>query len=442
MEQNNNSFVAFLKKQGPMIKGLFIVILSIVMLIPTAFIMALVAEREKRQDEVINEISDKWAHAQVVNGPLLVIPYYEKKTINNEVQLVKRELHLCPEQLTVNGNILPEVKHRTIYNVVVYRSSLELTGSFDTSSLDITGIPGDIDWAAARISIGVNDAHGFEEEPLIQWGAGQPAKGIETTADDEGRSYLSVRAPVAATGPSTFRVRLKLKGTGQLYFAPVGKTTTVSLSSSWGSPAFDGRYLPATTSVTASGFTATWKILRASADFAHSWTDDAHPVMTNSAFGVRLIQEADHYTKTERSVKYAILIISLSFIVFFFMEMVQKRSVHPVQYVLVGLALVIFYTLLLSVSEYLGFDLAYVIASVATISLVGWYVYGIFRRVKTATAFCAALTGLYGYVFFLIQLKDYALLFGSIGLFIILAVIMYGTRNINWYDHQNKNSNG
>ncbi|MCB0697842.1 MAG: cell envelope integrity protein CreD [Chitinophagaceae bacterium] len=436
-QQNFEQPQTFFEKHKTLAKGLFIGFLVLLMLIPTAYIMVLVTERAHRQNEVIAEISDKWAKEQTITGPVISVPYYvDVKNKDGGTVRSKRALYLLPEQLSINGKVMPEIRHRSIYDVTVYRSDLVLQGSFDPTVLKAKyDLADDLDWNNAQLIVGINDARGLEEEPQLKWA--DTSTYLETSLAyikniDE---TLSADIKFNSNEKTNFRITLKLKGTGQLYFTPSGKTTTVNLSSTWSTPAFDGKYLPdRTPKLSDSGFSASWKILQASRGYPQCWSDDTQPEFQKSAFGVKLIQQADHYTKTERSVKYAILIISLTFLVFFFIEMLQKKSVHLLQYILVGIALCVFYTLLLSISEYAGFNIAYLIAATATVSLITWYIKNIFSKNKVALAFAAALSSLYIYVFFLIQLKDYALLFGSIGLFIILAIVMYYSRNIDWYN--------
>lgn len=439
MEQefNHQSPVSFLEKHKNLIKGMFIGFLVLVMLIPTAFIMELITERAARQQEVINEVSSKWAAGQTIIGPVLTIPYYTKSTDKDgKVATTQRHLHLLPEQLRINGKVDPEVRHRSLYDVTVYRSSLELAGRFDpATAIAAIGNVDSIEWDKAELVTGISDARGLEEEPAVKWDNQSKNMEILLTANEALDEALGATVHMKRDAKTDFRITLKLKGTGDLYFTPSGKTTTVGIQSTWPAPAFDGKYLPdRIPELSEKGFAAEWKILQASRGYPQYWKDGAYPDFKKSSFGVKLIQQADHYSKTERSVKYAILIIALTFLVFFFLEILQKRTVHPLQYILVGIALCVFYTLLLSISEYLGFNTAYIIAAVATVGLIAWYIRSIFFKTKIAAGFATALTALYGYVFFLIQLKDYALLFGSIGLFLIVAVIMYYSRNIDWYD--------
>jgi inner membrane protein len=426
---------SFLEKNRLLIKGFLIGFLILLMLIPAALIGGLVHEREARQQQVVKEVSSKWADAQTVTGPVLVVPYnYTYRGAGDKVITEKKMVHLLPDVLQINGEVLPEVRKRSLYQVTLYRSALKLEGSFPAVPMSAMGIaPESVLWGDARLLLGINDARGLEEEVGLQWNgsdqkleAGMP----ENNAMKEG---LSIPVKMEATAGGRFVIDLKLRGSENLFFAPLGKTTEVALHSTWQHPAFDGKYLPDTNaSVSERGFKAHWKIMGMSRLYPQAWKDDKPDLMASS-FGVRLIQPADGYVKTERSVKYAILFIALTFTVFFFLEILQKRQVHPLQYLLVGFALCIFYTLLLSISEYTGFNLAYGIAALATISLIGMYVWSVFKSAKTALGFTAALSGLYGYIYILIQLEDYALLFGSIGLFVILAILMYFSRKIDWY---------
>jgi inner membrane protein len=244
---------------------------------------------------------------------------------------------------------------------------------------------------------------------------------------------------VDAQTPVNFSMHIDLRGSERLYFTPVGKTTEATLKAPWKDPAFDGQYLPTETpNVNDKGFTAKWKILPVSHAFPQQWKDKG-VTLTDAAFGAKLIQPVDGYAKTERSVKYAILFIALTFTIFFFLEILKRNHIHPLQYLLVGFALSIFYTLLLSISEYTGFNIAYLIATAATITLIGLYVRSIFREMKTAIGFTSALGALYGYIFILVQLQDYALLFGSIGLFVIVAIMMYYSGKIDWYGTKTAN---
>ncbi|MBS1774245.1 MAG: cell envelope integrity protein CreD [Bacteroidetes bacterium] len=424
-----------LEKNRTLIKGFLIGFLILLMLIPAAFVANLVSERQLRQQEVVKEVSSKWASGQTVTGPMLVVPYkiyaqQDGKQVESRARLI-----ILPETLSINGKVVPEVRHRSLYTVTLYKSDMHLAGTFGFQQLEKLHIPpADILWNECKLVTGINDARGLEEEVLLKWDTTTKAMEAGVPQNNIVSDGLSADVAVDVTKTIPFAINIKLKGSSELYFTPVGKTTEVNLQSTWKNPAFDGQYLPdKQANIDNNGFNAHWKIFQVSRSYPQCWVDDTKHNVPESAFGVKLIQLADGYAKTERSVKYALLFIALTFIVFFFLEILQKKQIHPLQYLLVGFALCIFYTLLLSISEYTGFNPAYLVASVATVSLIGAYVWGIFKTARVALGFIVSLAALYSYIFILIQLEDYALLFGSIGLFLILAVIMYYSRKIDWY---------
>lgn len=425
--------IGFFEKNKMLIKGFFIGFLMLIMMIPVALLSELVTERQQRQTEVTAEISSKWASQQTILGPVLAVPYLAKPDSGKAA--VRKYIYVLPEQLNINGKVFPEVRHRSLYDVTLYRSDLSLSGTFDPAYVQKTGINNaDILWGEAQLMLGLDDARGLEDDVRLQWDSTATLLEAGLPANTVIENGLAARVPFGAEKRIPFTIALKLKGSSYLYFTPVGKTTEVTLRSPWKNPAFDGQYLPSRpAAISDTGFSAYWKVLQVSRSYPQAWKDDVRFDITKTAFGVKLLQPTDGYAKTDRSVKYAILIIALTFTIFFFVEIFQKRQVHPLQYILVGIALCIFYTLLLSISEYTGFNTAYLIASVATVSLITLYVLGIFKKPQIAAGFAFALGGLYTYIFILIQLQDYALLFGSIGLFLILAVIMYFSRKIDWY---------
>jgi inner membrane protein len=416
----------------------------LVLLIPTAFIQELVKERQDRQKQVIEEVSSKWASSQTVTGPFLLIPYIEsQKDDKGKIVQVKRLIHYLPEQLNIDGKLLPEIRHRSIFKIVLYKSDLTIKGKFLPVNFTTLGIdPASVLWNEVRICFGITDNRGIAEQLELNWNNTAMAMdpGISTnTIAASGVSAVLKNGISLKDVEQTFQLRLRLNGSERLYFTPLGKQTTVQLQSEWKDPAFDGKFLPVQSNVDEKGFKANWNILHFTRAIPQIW-NEGKPEINENTFGVQLLQGMDSYSKTMRTVKYAILFISLTFCLYFFIEILKRRSVHPLQYVLVGLALCVFYTLLLSVSEYLNFNLAYLIASVATIGLITAYTQSIFRNWGIAAAFFVFLTALYGFIYILIQLQDGALLFGSIGLFILLAIVMYYSRKIDWYGGINVSS--
>lgn len=441
-----------------LIKGVITGALILLMLVPTVFVSNLVTERQSRQQEVVKEVKQGWATEQTVYGPYLYIPYQTKeKDKDNKEVLVDKYFYALPENLTVNGSITPELRPRSIYKVLLYRSDIKTEGNFKLQ------LPNGVELNSlqlnqAKICYGITDLKGIEEKLSINFNnkqfdllPGLPSKDFETIAttstesEDNSRTVnaskqielIGLSSNINLTledfqNPLKFNLNLKLKGSEQLHFIPLSGNSNFSLSSSWANPKFDGSNLPSSRDITSQGFQAKWNFNNANLPFRTTLNNFDFNKFSY-AFGVSMLQPTDQYAKTIRSVKYAILFIGLTFALFFIIELMQKKPMHPVQYVLIGIALVIFFTLLLSISEFLQFDIAYLIASAATILLITLYAKAHFKSIKTASVFGLFLICLYTFIFVLISLEDAALLVGSIGLFFILALVMFGSRKINWY---------
>jgi inner membrane protein len=336
--------------------------------------------------------------------------------------------------MNVDGALTPENRKRSIYNVLTYRSNVNVNGNFHTQlPKDIDA--GSIQWNDAKLCVGISDFKGIEEKITVIFnGTGYDlTPGLPTKEIDS--SGLSVSIPLDASSlvaKKNFSFNVKLKGSQQLQFLPLSANSKFALRSSWANPSFDGNVIPNKREVNDKGFVAQWQFNQANLPFS-TVVKEGSLKASPLAFGVSMVQPADQYAKTMRSVKYAILFIGLTFALFFIVELMQHKPFHPVQYVLVGLALVIFYTLLLSISEFIAFDLAYLVAATATILLITFYAKAHFQNGKVAAVFAAVLSSLYAFIFVLIRLEDTALLVGSIGLFIVLALVMYASRKINWY---------
>lgn len=429
---------SFWQKNKLIIKASFIGFLTLALLIPTFFIMFLVKDRETRRDEVVHEVSSKWAGAQTLTGPFLSVPYYvEVKDAANQPIMQKRTVYLLPDELSVDGKIFPQIKHRSIFQVPVYNSNLKIVGKFSPLKTNKLPVPiQNIRFDEAVVCMGISDFKGIGENLQLKWN--DSIAGFETGLPDISWLKSGISCPLKLSAGSLtdattdFSINLSLKGSEQLYITPFGNTSKVHFESEWRDPAFDGKYLPDTSIVTGKGFTADWKVLHFNRTYPQQFTSVYENQVSESAFGLNLLQPVDAYGQTQRSIKYAVLIIALTFFLYFFLEIFYRNSVHVLQYVLVGFALVIFYTLLLSISEYVAFAWAYLIASAATVLLIGWYSKSVFKKWGIVLLFSFILSLLYLFIFVLIQLQDNSLLFGSIGLFALLAVIMYFSRKINW----------
>ncbi len=421
-------------------KGIITGVLILLMMIPSLFISNLVQERKLRQQGIVEEVSSKWASSQTIAGFYLSVPYdLPGKDEKGVAITIRKELVILPEELKVSSQLIPEIRPRSIYKVLLYKSTNLFTGRFDLNH-QATIDPLLIRWSAAKICLGLTDIKGIEERVVVNFmgrpielSPGLPGKNISETGLSAPVDLLDAQTTKAQLN---FNSALKLKGSEKLHFLPLAGNSEYSIKSSWTSPSFDGNYLPGVRIINDSGFQSSWSFNKANLPFGTMLPEVAFEGEKFS-FGVTMLQPSDQYAKTERSVKYAILFIGLTFSLFFIIELMQKNPVHPVQYVLIGIALSIFYTLLLSMSEFILFDLAYLVAAAATVLLITLYAKGHFGSWKTGAIFGSVLSALYGFTFVLVRLEDTALLIGSIGLFMVLALVMYASRKINWYGATN-----
>ncbi len=430
--------VSSLIKNSVTLKLVTITILMLLLLIPAVLIEEIIFEREQLNQEVVDEVSFKWGHKQQINGPILTIPVIYEYEEEEKKTIYTRYWHLLPEDLKIDGEVIPKKLNRGIYEVVVYKSRVDVSGSFYLSQKPDPQDLKEIRYNEAFLTIGITDPRGIKSQIDLNW------NGDNLLIDPGSRLseliYSGVTAQIQNLRENlnqklTFDFALDLNGSQNISFVPLGKITDVQLRSSWASPSFNGSFLPDSREVNETGFTASWSILQLNRNYPQSWIGNSHnEPMKNSSFGVDLILPLDDYQKSMRSVKYAVMTIALTFLIFFLVEIRNKKKIHPFQYALVGLALCLFYILLVSISEHTDFNLAYIVSAAGTILMISLYSLSVFRRFDQSLILIAALVGIYGFLFFTLQLADYALLMGSIGLSIILALTMYFTRNINWYN--------
>lgn len=423
------------------LKAASLTILTLLLLIPASMIRNMVNERSERQFEAFEDIAAKWGGTQHIVGPLLAIPYFTySQDQSGKTTQSKRTAYLLPEELAIEGKIETEKRHRGIYEIPVYRTQLETKGKFSKSTLSKLNIaPENFVWNEATIVMGISDLAGIDGKMAINWNGksldfepGSPYPGIL-------ESGVHIKHPFfnEEQNDYSFSISTSVKGSRKLQVAPIGKSTTLKLGGNWENPSFQGEFIPVTYDLTGNSFTADWKVSNLNRNFMQTFTNDSYD-LHQSSMGVELFTPVDIYQKTERSVKYAILFIALTFLIFFFIELLNKKLFHPLQYILVGFALCLFYTLLLSFSEYLNFNLAYGIATLMTLSLITWYTATVLRSPKLGFLVGATLFILYSFIFTVIQLQDFALLMGSLGLFVVLVVTMYFSRHIDWYGLGNK----
>ena len=428
--QKENSARKSLNKQDSLVlKIVLIAFLILLSFIPMSMIRGLINEREMTADAAAQEVQQKWSKSQTLIGPILTIPYFYQ---NEKGENKKGYINYLPEQL----NITRDLKESNLF-------------------------PNDKLIEGATINLGISDLRGINEQISLEWDNRKlnftPGVDPHSLVVSGISSKITPQQLFANDSIVHFTIKLKLKGSESIQFTPLGRTTKVAIRSNCQTPSFNGAFLPTEREDSPEGFTSKWEVLefnrnysqilkespyRATTNAYRDITDDnlgfqyTNYAITESTFGVDLLFPVDQYQKSTRSAKYAFLIIILTFVVSFFVEIFQKKNIHPVQYLLVGLALCLFYTLLVSTSEHIGFTPAYIISALMTTLLITFYMIGILKIKKTALTIGGLLACLYAYIFFLIQLETYALLVGSIGLFVILAIIMYFSQKINWYNNQ------
>lgn len=425
---------------------IIIALLVLVLLIPISMVTGLIHERQQRSREVTAEVTAKWADTQQIGGIVLTLPYQKHwKDSDGKEQTSVSYVQLLPESLNIKGSLNPFERQRGIYKVILYVAEISYSGAFNLENLSKCGVPlGDMIWSDAFVSIGITDMRGINEAMLLNWNGNsyQLEPGVRQGCDlfDTGVSVPVAIEPAAAeqsVTPINFSFALDLNGSEAISFLPLGQITTAEMSSEWASPSFEGAFLPQTRSIDSNGFIASWKVLDFNRNYPQQWVGNIGGAKLDEVreydFGVMLFSPIDQYSQSLRALKYAILFVGLTFLIFFTVEVFNRRRIHPVQYLLVGLALCLFYVLLLSLSEHIAFAAAYVIAALACLVLITVYVGSALQSKVAALATAATLAGLYAFMYVLLSNEDYALLIGSVGLFVIMVAVMLLTRKVDWY---------
>ena len=445
------------------VKLMSIGFLVLILLIPASWIQDLIQERQLRADDVVREVSSKWSGSQTISGPILVIPYKVQEKIDRgkdgiEIHEYIQKYFFLPETLDVTGKVAPEVLHRGMFDVAVYSSALDIKSTFikpDFANLNIS--ESNVIWKDAYMIFSITDLRGISDNLLFTVGnvekTTEPSNNLGVSVkkisrmqsesypyavnDDVGEfSSSGVIARLNWNSAEDFNgvtsIKLNLKGSQRLNFVPSGKTTAVGLSGAWNNPSFDGEFLPESREISETDFSAKWKVLHYNRPFSQQW-NTVDEKLSGSDFGVKLLVPVDQYQKSIRTAKYGVLIIILTFVALFLVEITRKIRIHPFQYILIGVALIIYYTLLLSISEQTGYNVAYGISSLATVTLIGLYSVSFLRTKGLVALFTTLLVIFYTFIFVIILQQDFSLLLGSIGLFMIVAALMYFSRKIKWY---------
>lgn len=410
-------------------------ILALLLLIPLQMVADLVEERETRQKEAVTEVSSHWGAPQQIVGPVMVIPF--KRTRKDSRS---RYLYVLPEKLEITGGIEPEKRSRGLYDVILYKTdNLKLSGTFKGAALKHLGYGADsLSWERARIVVALSDLRGIQKNIFLNWNRKsrrfQPGTGGFNDFSSGITAFIG--DPRKKEGNHSFSCLLTLRGSTSLSLVPAGRVTRVALESSWPHPSFFGSYLPSEESISENGFKALWSVTSFGSGFPRNWVSGKGPspaIYKKSIFGISLFQPVDVYQKVIRAVKYGILFILLTFLTFFLYDLFFSLELHPLQFMMIGFALCLFFLLFLSLSEHMPFTLSYIISSFTTIGMITGYSRTILKKKNRGTIIAALLALLYGYLYIVLVSRDYALLLGTVALMAVLAVVMYLTRNIDWY---------
>ncbi|UYZ85507.1 cell envelope integrity protein CreD [Entomomonas sp. E2T0] len=423
-------------------KIITILLLIGLLLIPITMIYGLINERMSLRNKVVNEIAQSSALSQTITGPLIIVPYTKTYYVNNDKQYHQQRgtLYFFPESFNLTGDLNVEKRKRGIYEARLYQLNNEITGNFKIP--ENFGIESNLEnyqFEQPIIAVGISDIRGISNNSKFIFNKQTLAinPGTENSKLGSGINGKLDSTSLQKGGDYSYAIQLSLQGTSSFNVSPIGKETNVTLTSNWPHPSFDGNFLPIKRDVAKKGFTADWQTNFFASDMESKFKDclvknNCHQ-FSNNNFGVSLIDPVDQYLKSSRAIKYAILFIGLTFFGFFLFEIIKRLAIHPIQYSFVGISLALFFLLLLSLSEHIGFALAYLCSAISCIAVIGFYVTSILNNIKQGLIFTVSLTLLYIMLYVLLNAEDYSLIMGTILVFSILSIAMIITRNLDWY---------
>ena len=432
-------------RTSQLLRVLLIGFLVLLLQIPIGMIRGVIWEREETRNKAVGEVTSSWGGNQSIMGPRITVPYLhhwaERRTSGNRVESFThtetRYATFLPEMLNITGTTASEVRYRGIFQVPLYTLSLAVSGRFSRPDFSAWGTSADdILWDQAYLWFGVSDSRGITEQVVLNWNGDELAFFPGSGEFSGATPGIHVPLGQALEGEAfDFSFPLAVNGSEGMFFMPFGRETEVALTSDWPNPSFKGNWLPSEHLVNADGFEATWSIPFLGRNYPQQWKtgSDFKGAVDASRFGVKFLVPIDHYRMGHRSVKYAPLFVVLTFITLWLCEILSGVRIHPLQYLLLGAGISVFYLLELSLAEHLGFVTAYIVASSAVVLLLAVYSSVVLRDPKKASVVGVITAILYGYLYIVLRSQDYALLIGSIGLFVVIATIMYLTRKINWY---------
>ena len=428
------------------LKGAVVVFLTLALLIPIAQVDHLVNARVESRGEAMARVAETWGGPQTTAGVLLAVPVDRTVTLTNGQQDTQRDtVYVLPDTLSVAASAAPDYRPVGLYHAPVYLADIAVSGSFsprDYALLTSKDGPSEgqvVRWKEARLVVLNSDSASLRavEEFTVD---GTPA---EIGADGYAL-YAGVSTPVPEgalqnAGGFPFKLKLKIAGSSQLFFLPLARKADIDIQSTWLSRKFEGGPAPLSSTADDRGFDAHWSVMEINRSFGQTWRGDvvrqglqAGAAFEQSRVGVTFYEPVDAYQRVYRAVHYAVLFILITFLTFFLWEQVSGLAIHTMQYLMVGLALAMFYLLLLALSEHMSFDLAYALSAGALVALITVYLAGVLRSPKRALGAGAGFATLYTMLYWILRSEDYSLLMGALLLFGILSVIMVTTRNVDW----------
>ena len=436
--------------RSPGFKFFLVAGLILLLTIPLALVWLVVSERESRFHGVKSEVAQLFGTEQKLIGPLLIVPYSVRiKRVQNDKTIedtVERYAAFLPDDFRVEGNAKSEIRRRSIYDVTLYTAQLKLSGRFPSPDIRLVDPEAsEVRWRDAFLSLALSDVSGLKEASALRFNGArnisfEPSVGLpdNSTPGLHARLFPIDAVVDQALGAFSFETELVFNGSSTLTIAPIGRETRISLTSDWPHPSFTGAFLPENREISAEGFEASWRVPHLARSVPQAWRFDAgqsqtmHNGLWSTLSGVDFYVPIDYYDLVNRAAKYALMFLAAAFFGVLVLELTSGRRVHAVQYVFVGIAMILFYILLLSLSEHIGFTLAYIAASGATGGMLALYVGKSLRDTAKGLIMLAIFLILYGLLYLILRLEDYALLAGAIGGFVMLTVTMFVTLRINW----------
>ncbi len=431
------SVLPFAAAGGLGTKVVIIIVAGLVLLIPLHLVLGVIQERAERAQEVTREIAGKWSGPQTLRGPLLLLPADRVNPNNPQGGPMQRTYVLLPDSFTATAETATETRSRGIFDAEIYTAKLRLSGSFSEASFE--RVPVDDGWRLrpdlATLVLGLGDPGGVQEDVSLDWGgqAVDAEPGVPAGFLNLEGLHWPVQA-FAGRGEDAFEVQMTLRGSAALSLLPVGRQNNLKIAGNWRSPSFDGSALPQAQEVGGPGFSAEWRVSHLSHTLPQRWSSFDPPPSDwqDAVVGVMFLDPVDFYRLSERSVKYGALFIALTFLVLFLFEVLLGVAIHPVQYLLVGAALVLFFLNLVAFAEVVGFAAAYMLSATVVAGIISLYAAAILKRWRRAGLLFSVTAALYGLLFLVLRMEEAALLSGSLVLLAALALTMYATRNIDW----------